>query len=154
MKARSVSFAAATAAAGVLALPALIVAAPAHAAPSSLCTATYGNPNVPVQLNASTAFSATAAGEGSIRITAKTDSRSLIGYQQEVGFTWANLDTGRSGGGTSHAQRVVGPDNPVDVHAVETGPGRVTFVFSTSNTGAVNPKAVTSGQCGAETTVA
>lgn len=126
------------------------VAGEATAEPSTTCTMTYLNPNVsPLPLQANTVLRANADGDGKMTITLKTDAVSVLGYKQDVSFTWANLDTGKNGGEQS-SKRVVGPDNTLEFPGVKTGVGRITFVASASNTSSLNPKHLTSGQCSAE----
>lgn len=149
MKSRSAILAATALGVGVVVAP-LATAGQASAAPSTTCTMTYLNPNVsPLPLQASAVFEASADGNGEMTVQVRTDAVSVIGYKQDVSFTWANLDTGLNGG-EQWSKRVVGPTNTVTLPGVKTGVGRITFQASVSNTSALNAMRVTSGQCGTE----
>ncbi|WP_132993079.1 hypothetical protein [Gordonia zhaorongruii] len=149
MRARSATLAAAAIGGTALIAP-FGVAGEASAEPSTTCTMNYLNPNVaPLPLQANTVLRAAADGDGTMTITMKTDAVSVLGYDQDVSFTWANLDTGRNGG-EQWSKRVVGPDNTVKFTDVKTGVGRITFVANASNTSSLDSKRVTTGQCSAE----
>ncbi|MGO3326903.1 hypothetical protein [Gordonia sp. (in: high G+C Gram-positive bacteria)] len=154
MRARSVSLTAAAVGSAVMGAAAVLaplgVTGEAAAEPSTTCTMTYLNPNVsPLPLQATTVLRANADGGGKMTITLKTDAVSIIGYHQDVSFTWANLDTGKNGGEQT-SKRVVGPNNTLEFPGVKTGVGRITFVASASNTSSLDPTHLTSGQCTAE----
>lgn len=154
MKTRSAGIAAATLGLAAIALPA--VAAPAAATPTTttVCTADYLNPNLigmPVQ--GSSTVSATPDGPGSVTLELTTDSKSIIGYEQDFTATWANLDTGSSGSAAIPRKKVVGADNVLTLPHVKTQAGQITFQFNIGNFSSVNELWGTNGQCGNEISV-
>lgn len=148
MKTRSAIVAVTALGVGVVAP--IAAAGQASAKPSTTCTMEYLNPNVaPMPLQANSVFEAGADGDGKMTMQVRTDAVSVIGYHQDVSYTWANLDTGRNGG-EQWSKRVVGPTNTATFPGVETGVGRITFQVSVSNTSSLNANHLTSGQCGTE----
>ena len=132
---------------GAAVLPA-VAAAPANAATTTpLCSFTYANPNL-FAIQASAAASATRNAAGKVTFTLKTNSMSILGYQQALSVTWANLDTGRSGVGTV-SKRVVGPETVLTVPEQNTAKGRVNVVINVDNRSSIGPGS-TNGQCAKE----
>ncbi|MFW0784309.1 hypothetical protein AAFP35_07275 [Gordonia sp. CPCC 206044] len=131
------------------AIPAL-VATPASAAPAAtqLCSISYPNPNL-MALYASSVATAESAGTGRVTLRLVTDAKSIIGYRQQFRVVWSNLDTGKSGVANTTA-RVAGSRTVLSLPPITTGTGRITAVLGTTNTGALNPQAITNGDCVAE----
>lgn len=77
---------------------------------------------------------ASSHNDGTFDLTLHTDANSDTGYDQQFRVVWANLDTGRSGGGDTSA-RVQGPDNVLSIPAVDTKPGRIALTLSVFNHG-------------------
>ncbi len=131
---------------GAAVLPAA-VSAPAQGATTQLCSFTYANPNLFV-IQASSTASATQIGSDTVTFTLKTNSMSLLGYQQTFRVTWANLVTGKNGGGDVR-KRVVGSANTLTVPNLKTGKGRIALVLAAANTSSIGPGS-TNGDCGKE----
>ncbi|MFD4356091.1 hypothetical protein ACFWPX_26320 [Nocardia sp. NPDC058518] len=123
----------------------MAAAKPAPEAAKSLCSMTYLTPDNP-EVNGSSEVKVDRNSNGSLELTLITDANSKGGYDQSFTATWANIDTGRSGSGDAKTW-VAGHRTLLSIPEVWTEPGRIAFVFGTSNqTG----QSVTSGQCMAE----
>ncbi|MFD4462232.1 hypothetical protein [Nocardia sp. NPDC058480] len=126
---------------------AVVAVAPMAAAQpaKSLCSMTYLTPDNP-EVNGSSEVKVDRNSNGSLELTLITDANSKGGYDQSFTATWANIDTGRSGSGDAKTW-VAGHRTLLSIPEVWTEPGRIAFVFGTSNEAG---QSVTSGQCMAE----
>lgn len=101
---------------------------------AKLCDFTFAQPGGPTRTE-SVEVSVASAGEGKTKYVFRTQSVTVSPYTQAAAVTWANLDTGLSGGGydsRTEAQISAGRTEvtlPVQV----VGKGRITVVASVSN---------------------
>lgn len=119
------------------------VAAP-DTADEHLCTIKYPTPEGDFSTYAASEAFASSHNDGTFDLTLHTDANSDTGYDQQFRVVWANLDTGRSGGGDTSA-RVQGPDNVLSIPAVNTKPGRIALTLSVFNHG--EAQNYTNGDC-------
>ena len=140
------------AALAIAALGTTRAAAPAAAAPpdpSAVCSFRYANPNL-FAISAYANVFVRPAGPGAIRVRLDSNPLSIAGYTQRVTLTWANLDTGKSGSSASTPVRVSGLSSSITLPRAVTGRGKVTLVVGAANTGSINPRSNTNGDCSAE----
>ncbi|WP_153414401.1 hypothetical protein [Nocardia macrotermitis] len=123
-----------------------IAAATPGPAPQKLCTITYPTPDN-FAITASTDVFVQPSGSGAFTLTARTDAKSLLPYDQRFHVTWSNLDTGKNGQAETSA-KVHGPDNVLTIPNVTTKPGRIPLVLGISNHGSA--KNYTNGDCNVE----
>ena len=103
--------------------------------PRPLCTITYPDPAQPTRAEHSVVTTA-PSGTGSTTFKFHTLSTTRAAYNQDARVTWANLDTGLSGGGwdsTSSASVDLGYTQ-ITLPVQTVGKGRITVVASVSNT--------------------
>jgi hypothetical protein len=109
-------------------------AAPAR---TPLCSITYPDPMHPTRAEYSM-VSVESAGAGATTFAFHTVSKALVPYKQQASVTWANLDTGRTGGGWD-SNTVADIDRgrtTITLPAQHVGSGRITVVAAVSNTAA------------------
>ncbi|WP_187589890.1 hypothetical protein [Gordonia sp. OPL2] len=111
----------------------------ANAAPSStpLCSITYPDPMHPTRAEFSM-VNVESAGAGATTFAFHTVSDALVAYKQQASVTWANLDTGRTGGGwdSNAVAEIDRGRTTITLPTQQVGSGRITVVAAVSNTAA------------------
>ncbi|GAC69854.1 hypothetical protein [Gordonia soli] len=123
--------------AAVACTSALPAAASASPTLTPLCTITYPDPGHPT-LPERSAVSTSSAGTGATTFTFHTLSTTQTPYSQYASVTWANLSTGRTGGGwDTRVETAISRGLFTVTLPVQTvGAGRIAVVASVSNTAA------------------
>ncbi|MFD4439724.1 hypothetical protein ACFWPK_08075 [Nocardia sp. NPDC058519] len=145
MRTGSIGMVAAACLAGAVVGVAPMAAAQPAPGPQPLCSMTYPTPDN-FEVSGLSEVQVTRNSNGSLGLTLVTDANSEGGYDQTFTASWANIDTGRSGNGDTKTW-VQGHRTVLSIPEVRTEPGRIAFVFGTSNQ---LGQSVTTGQCHAE----